>query len=1307
MKHFLVPFFRNPFYWGLQSKMLAFIGVAAVVVGILSSLAMHHLLEREAVFLGRTLVGQHVLWHREKVLGAVQREVAIARQMAQSPTLHRWAQDEDNPETRAEAARELMVFRENFATRSFFLGLERSRHFFFTGDKEDQVTLNAVNTLKKEVEDDSWYFSSMKSPAPFNLNVDYNSILKVTKLWINYSMGDPSNRLGIVGTGISLTDFIDTFVQNETNAITGILINENYAIQAHKDASLITRNAIATTATGGETGVLKLIDNHNDREMFKDVLARLRRERLESEILILNVEGREQLVSVAWLEPLKWYSIAMMDPKSVIPKQDIGLFWLTFVLGFLISGMALIFGQNVLVIQPLRRLTQGAQSLAQGHYDIRIQVTSHDELGRLTLAFNEMAAVMANATRTLTQEVDQSALELARKGAQLRTLVDSIDNLIYMKDIEGHYTLVNIHYEKVVGRPGERIEGISDRELFSPEDAKAFAVQDREVMERGVVCYYENQLESYQDGQRHTYLMTKAPLLREDGQVYGLCGIATNITEYKADENKLVAHLEELDRTRKASLNMLLDLEQERKVAENLRKKAEAATQAKSDFLANMSHEIRTPMNAIIGMSHLALRTELTPKQRDYIHKANHAATSLLGIINDILDFSKIEAGKMSVERAPFLLDTVLEGVSTVLTPKVSEKKLELLFDVAQDVPTSLVGDSLRLNQIIVNLGGNAVKFTQVGSVTLRVRLLEQQGENIKLQFSMEDSGIGMTPVEMSRLFQAFSQADTSTTRKYGGTGLGLTISRRLVELMGGTIWVESTPGAGSTFHFTVWMELGQQSTDIRILPEKLANLRTLVVDDNPSALEILAAMLESFHLQVDTCTHGEEATAMVVGAFQDHHPYDLVVMDWRMPGWNGIETARFMGEKLKQATPKIILVTAFDAEVLQAEAEGVEVAAFLTKPINVSTLFDTLAGLMGQPKAVEEKAEVDSAMLYGDLRGLRVLLAEDNDINQQIAVELLESVGAQVTVAGNGQEALSILEKDGVSFYHVVLMDLQMPVMDGYEATRRIRGDDRYAGLPILAMTAHAMAEEREHCATLGMQDHITKPIDPTALYAILSRYRPEGVSPVEEPPPVARSDMELPPLAGVDTRSGLLRTAGNVTLYRKLLLKFAHDQAESCEQLRQLLSQGQRLEAERAAHTTKGVAGNVGALEVQKRAAEVEAAIRNKEEGSDLEQKIDLLAEALKVTCGIIIQGLAAEIVVEKVSRFSRQEIRQSLENVLSLLEADDARAADQFEIHAQSWASLEDKENLERMRQAVAEFDFEEAVVACRELLSVSEK
>jgi len=675
---------------------------------------------------------------------------------------------------------------------------------------------------------------------------------------------------------------------------------------------------------------------------------------------------------------------------------------------------------------------------------------------------------------------------------------------------------------------------------------------------------------------------------------------------------------------------------------------AEEATKAKSDFLANMSHEIRTPMNAIIGMSHLALQTTLDKKQRNYIVKVHRSAENLLGIINDILDFSKIEAGKMSMEHIDFNLDDVMDNLGNLIGLKAEDKGIELLFNLAPNLPTALVGDPLRLGQVLVNLGNNAVKFTDKGEIIIGVDLVDRREREVELHFWVQDSGIGMTPEQLGKTFRSFSQADASTTRKYGGTGLGLAISKNLVEMMGGRIWVESTHGKGSIFHFHSRFGL-QANPRPRLIadPDALHGVRALIVDDNQAAREILAEIASGLGMTVDYAGDGTKALERVRAADAAQAPYALILLDWKMPVLDGLETlSRMIGLGLAKP-PAPLMITGFGREEVLSQAEqlGLNLRVALTKPITANSLFEAACEVLGKGRVSEapgHPARLDTlSEAMAKVAGARILLVEDNEMNQELALELLAQAGIEVVVANNGVEALAALEAaasldvatsldpsaspnlssspdTAASPFEGVLMDCQMPVMDGFTATRRIRENPRFQALPILAMTANAMAGDREKVLAAGMNDHIAKPINVAEMFNTIARwvkpaYPAESAAvPTRLAPPLAASggDEEIPPLQGIDRRAGLAATMNNARLYTKLLIKFRDSQADFGAQFAQARQDADPDAAMRCAHTLKGTAGSMGARAVQAAAKELEAACRHQQPAQLID---DLLARTL----------------------------------------------------------------------------------------------
>ena len=699
---------------------------------------------------------------------------------------------------------------------------------------------------------------------------------------------------------------------------------------------------------------------------------------------------------------------------------------------------------------------------------------------------------------------------------------------------------------------------------------------------------------------------------------------------------------------------ILLILQLVMRTLESERQKAEEATQAKSDFLANMSHEIRTPMNAIIGMSHLALKTNLNAKQQNYVNKIQSSSNALLGLINDILDFSKIEAGKLDIESTEFQLDEVLDSLSTLVTLKAQDKGLEVLFSVAKDVPYSLMGDPLRLGQILTNLTNNAVKFTEKGEIVVEIKCLKADSEQVELKCSVKDTGIGLTEKQIGKLFQSFGQADASTSRKFGGTGLGLTISKKLVEMMNGKIWVESQPGKGSSFIFTAVFGVNAQQLKNRlILSDDLKGKKVLIVDDNEAARLVLENALLSFDLDVSMASDGSEGISMVESADADK-PYDLVIMDWQMPEMNGIRAAEIIKKHPKLKTvPKIIMLTAYGREEVVHQAEDAKLDGFMVKPMNPSMLFEGIMEVFGEKVAKENfgrSAEAQQEILgLENICGANVLLVDDNEINQEVATELLEQAGMCVTIAGDGEEAV---QKVTQSTFDCVFMDIQMPVMDGYEATRVIRKNERFSSLPILAMTANAMQGDREKCIEAGMNDHVAKPINPKDLYSALIKWIParEGIgqetTSSQDRIQATQVKEIMPELPGIDVKAGLMRVNGNKKLYRKLLCDFYKNNKNIKQEIEKIINSGDLKLAERSVHTVKGVSSTIGANGLAEVSQPLETELRSGNENID-EKLWDDFWSHLDAILSVVKQLESEETVGQSELDLTKIKLPQSLIN------------------------------------------------------------
>ena len=847
------------------------------------------------------------------------------------------------------------------------------------------------------------------------------------------------------------------------------------------------------------------------------------------------------------------------------------------------------------------------------------------------------------------------------------SIIDSLPDYFFVLDSSGRYTRWNKNAGKALGYTSEELAG-SLGVGHVAADERAFAASKlQEAFSKGTATAEIHLLTKDGKAIPHILTATRADI---GGKDY-ILGVAVDITERKKMEAEVLQG-----------------------------RAAEATAQAKAEFLANMSHEIRTPLNAIIGMAHLALRTDLDRRQRDYVQKMQNAGDHLLGIINDILDFSKIEAGKLRLETVDFQLDRVLDNVGALIAGQATEKGLEVVFDVGAEVPRALRGDPLRIGQVILNYATNAVKFTKTGEIVVRVRVGEESATDLLLRFEVRDTGIGLTEEQQAKLFRSFQQADMSTSRKYGGTGLGLAISKKLAEMMGGSVGVESQYGAGSRFWFTARVARATQDIQ-RFVPQiELRDQRVLVVDDNETARSVMSDILERMTFRADTAASGEQAVQAVLRADSIGDPYHIVFLDWHMPpGIDGIETARRIRALDLKLRPHFVVITAYGrAEVLQ-EVEKADIGITLVKPVSASLLFDTILHVLGKPVS---EPETGKAVAQGKPdfagTGARILLVEDNEINQQIAGEILQQAGFLVDTVGNGSEAVEAVQR---TTYDAVLMDVQMPIMDGYEATRRIRAlEFPNTRIPIIAMTANAMAEDEKKSLAAGMDAHITKPVSPAVLLQTLAIWlEPQsgaGSAPPEET--IAHAGFPLADgLPGIDTKAGLRTVQGNSKLYLRLLLKFRNTQIHFEETFRAAQNDADPRAAARAAHTLAGVAGNLGAMEVYQAAKALEQGCIQHLSG----EEIDALLKNAVLGLETVLNGLSQYQDMENRAAVSANPVNEAdarsiFEQLRKLLEQDDTdaigaaqqlRGAPSMQSYADILESLLEAVNLYKFDQALA--------------------
>lgn len=939
---------------------------------------------------------------------------------------------------------------------------------------------------------------------------------------------------------------------------------------------------------------------------------------------------------------------------------------------------------------PILSMKATVERIGDGDLNQRISITSDDELGSLAATFNHM-----------TQRLQQSQQQLSAMATTYRSIFDNATEGIFQTTPQGRFITVNKAMVTMLGYSSAQemcsmITSIGEQLYTNPQERQASL---RQLRTQGHIA--DMQVAFTRKNGSSFYVQLNARLLStQDGDI--IQGMALDISERREKER-----------------------------AEEERKTAQLASQAKSEFLANMSHEIRTPLNAVMGLTDLLQRTEVNTKQADYLSKIKSSSSSLLAVINDILDFSKIEAGHLQLEEIPFSVYEVMANLSEMFSHRAHEQEIELLIHIDDQTPSALIGDPTRLGQVLINLTSNALKFTRQGEIVIAVHPCSQQGDDagqIMVEFSVTDTGIGIETTRLETIFDSFTQADSSTTRNFGGTGLGLTICRQLTQMMGGNITIESEQGKGSTFSFTVALRLQPENKQVSLIPPMdLRGLRVLIIDDNKTAREILATIIESFHMQATTAHSGQAALELLQ---QDQDGFDLVLLDWKMPEMNGLETARKVKSDLHlNKLPIICMVSAYGREDLMQQSERKFLDAFLHKPVNQSFLFDAIMELFGRcEKMLDNKKHQIIAEPLAEkkqLTGRRVLLVEDKEINREIAIEWLNSAGISVEIAEDGQQAVDFFANPNAPRVDGVLMDIQMPNMDGLEATHKLREKTELQELPIIAMTAHAMQGDREKCLAAGMNDYITKPIDPRILFSTLATWLGDGNTPstavqsvsevnnLPSTPQSAPTQESSQTINGVDMAQGLYRVNQNQNLYHKLLRSFAAEYAPAAKQMEQMLQQQNHKAARELSHSIKGLAANLGATELSKLAADIEQALIQEQPATTIMEQLPTLTQELLLVTTSITQQLSMpttkteNIPPPATTILDNSALSEQLQHLNQLLD-DDLVAAQELLANLEPQLRHTDiADHFNTLSNAMEEFDIDTAQKIISELLSGLEK
>ena len=1008
-------------------------------------------------------------------------------------------------------------------------------------------------------------------------------------------------------------------------------------------------------------------------------------------------EGEELFVyqcsEYADFEGMDWILVLKYETEEIfayVKKQKkIAIFIVVFLLVVVFLGRW--FVTHYWITRHLNRMIRAVKKVGAGEFDARIEIRSNDEFGVLARAFNTMAS-----------KLNSFSSELVKARDYTNNIISSMDEILIVTSQDGVIEKVNDAACKLLDHTEKELSGRQVRELFVEDDDGILneklinLAKGKSFTELDVDCRSGN-------NRKIPIFLSGSIMWSEDGAVQALLFIASDM-----QDSKLMRELQEITEQLGQKIIEQEKTEKELIIAKEF---AENANRVKSEFLANMSHEVRTPMNAIIGLSELALDSKLSRKHRDYLEKIHRSSRSLLGIINDILDLSRIEAGKLTMEKKGFCLQEVLEGIATLFSPRIQKKDIEFLIHHHSDVPVFLVGDALRLHQILVNLVGNSLKFTEKGEISVMVTLEAREQDEVILKFTVRDSGIGINLENPDTLFEHFTQADSSTTRKYGGTGLGLSICKQLVEMMDGHIDVSSPKGMGTVFSFTARFGLSaDKPANVLKAAGNIPKLRILVVDDNEANGQLVSAILSSFSFIPTVASSGEDALALLN---EPESTFDLAIIDWKMPGMDGVATCEAIRRNKTISSLPVLMISGYDPEELKGVV-GSLAQGFLAKPITVSPLFDAITTILGY-ETIREYDQPDEWTHHKSssmtrIKGARVLLVEDNSINRQVIEEMLAKAELYVEAAENGQVALEKINGTGEG-YDIVLMDIQMPVMDGFQTTEEIRKKEKT--LPVIAMTANAMDGDRDKCLAVGMDDYMAKPISRKELFEVLSRWIPENMNErkMQNKQPATHLNVDarelqnsssenrnptLPEsIAGINIKQGLGRVDGDLALYLRLVKEFVDNYRTVDQEILAALESGDQEGGDRLVHTIKGVAGTLGAADLAAASLALEQAAKTKTgRAAPFSHFQSALQVAVTSFSTLLAAGEEEQSAVQQNIPYDRDRVAKELAQLSVMLKNNDFEAVNKWQdlkmqLQEQPSATLDTIEN------CLNTFDFEGAL------------